>query len=241
MRTPPAANGRRSKRGQPADPAGTTDSLDLAELLTVLTAVRKGDFSVRMRVTRTGLAGKVADTLNEIVELNQEMAHELDRVAIAVGKEGRITQRAQLTGAGGSWAASINSVNGLIGDLVQPTSEVSRVIGAVAKGDLSQTMALDIEGRPADGRVPPHRPHGELDGGPAQLLRLGGDPRRPRGRYRGQAGRPGQGEGRGRHLEGPDGQRELDGGQPHGAGPQHRRGDDGGGATATCPRRSRWT
>ncbi len=151
MRTPPAASGRRSKRGQPADPAGTTDSLDLAELLTVLSAVRKGDFSVRMRVTRTGLAGKVADTLNEIVELNQEMAHELDRVAIAVGKEGRITQRAQLTGAGGSWAASLNSVNGLIGDLVQPTSEVSRVIGAVAKGDLSQTMALDIEGRPLMG------------------------------------------------------------------------------------------
>ncbi len=93
----------------------------------------------------------MADTLNEIIELNQEMAHELDRVSIAVGKEGRITQRAQLSGAGGSWAASLNSVNGLIGDLVQPTSEVSRVIGAVAKGDLSQTMALDIEGRPLMG------------------------------------------------------------------------------------------
>ncbi|TMC59622.1 MAG: chemotaxis protein, partial [Chloroflexi bacterium] len=76
---------------------------------------------------------------------------EFERVSLAVGKEGRIAQRAALTGAGGSWAASVSSVNALIGDLVQPTSEVARVIGAVAKGDLSQTMALDIEGRPLMG------------------------------------------------------------------------------------------
>ncbi|MGH7581510.1 MAG: HAMP domain-containing protein, partial [Gemmatimonadales bacterium] len=151
MKTPPARNGRRTRRGRAATAPTNPDALDLAELLTVLAAVRKGDFSVRMRVTGTGLAGKVADTLNEIVELNQEMTQELDRVSIAVGKEGRINQRAQLRGAGGSWAASLNSVNGLIADLVQPTSEVARVIGAVAKGDLSQTMALDIEGRPLMG------------------------------------------------------------------------------------------
>ena len=79
------------------------------------------------------------------------MARELDRVSIAVGKEGRITQRARLAGAGGAWAASVDSVNGSSCDLVQPTSEVARVIGAVAKGDLSQTMALDFEGRPLKG------------------------------------------------------------------------------------------
>ena len=158
MRTPSARNGRRTRRGTAAPaPARTRaeaaggDTFDLAELLTVLTAVRKGDFSARMGVNRTGIAGKVADTLNDIIELNQEMARELDRVSIVVGKEGRITQRARLAGAGGAWAASIDSVNGLIVDLVQPTSEVSRVIGAVAKGDLSQTMALDFEGRPLMG------------------------------------------------------------------------------------------
>src|SRR5687768_10960216 len=150
MRTPPASNGR-TRRGRSAAASANPEVLDLAEILTVLSAVRKGDFSVRMRATKTGLAGKVADTLNEIVELNQQMANELDRVSLAVGKEGRITQRAQLSGASGSWAASLDSVNGLIGDLVQPTSEVARVIGAVAKGDLSQTMALDIEGRPLMG------------------------------------------------------------------------------------------
>ncbi len=142
-------NGRTAKRSSRVS-ATAAESLDLQQLLAVLTAVRKGDFSARMPVAKTGLAGKIADTLNEIAELNQEMARELERVSLAVGKEGRTAQRAHLSGAG-SWAASVSSVNVLIGDLVQPTSEVARVIGAVAKGDLSQTMALDIEGRPLMG------------------------------------------------------------------------------------------
>src|SRR5437588_12646684 len=79
------------------------------------------------------------------------MAKEFDRVATVVGKEGRIRQRASLPMASGSWSACVDSVNTLIADLVQPTTEVARVIGAVAKGDLSQTMALEIEGRPLTG------------------------------------------------------------------------------------------
>ena len=71
MRTSSASNGRRTRRGKtaPTEAAAGTDTFDLAELLTVLTAVRKGDFSVRMRVTRTGIAGKVADTLNDMLEV----------------------------------------------------------------------------------------------------------------------------------------------------------------------------
>jgi hypothetical protein len=144
-------NGRAAKRPSSARTPVTAEALDLEQLLTVLTGIRKGDFSVRMPMSKTGLAGKIADTLNEIAELNEDMAQEFERVSLAVGKEGRIAQRATLTGAAGSWAASVTSVNTLIGDLVQPTSEVARVIGAVAKGDLSQTMALDIEGRPLMG------------------------------------------------------------------------------------------
>jgi HAMP domain-containing protein/CheY-like chemotaxis protein len=153
MATHSPGNGRKTKRSSPSRiaPVTESDTLDLDELLTVLTAVRKGDFSVRMLPTRTGKAGKVADLLNEIVELNQGMAREFERVSLAVGKEGRITQRANLSGAAGSWAASVSSVNTLIGDLVQPTSEVARVLGAVAKGDLSQAMSLEIEGRPLMG------------------------------------------------------------------------------------------
>ncbi len=68
-----------------------------------------------------------------------------------VGKEGKINQRASIGEVTGSWADAVASVNTLIGDLVHPTSETARVIGAVAKGDLSQTMALEIEGRPLEG------------------------------------------------------------------------------------------
>src|SRR5205807_2560874 len=69
----------------------------------------------------------------------------------AVGKEGKINQRATLGSATGDWAACVESVNGLIGDLVQPSTEVARVIGAVANGDLSQTMAVEVDGRSLKG------------------------------------------------------------------------------------------
>ncbi|HEX6990844.1 MAG TPA: response regulator [Gemmatimonadales bacterium] len=130
---------------------GEPDTLDAAELLEVLTAVKRGDFTARLPRDRVGVRGKVADTLNDIIQMNQDLVTEIDRVSQVVGKEGRISQRASLRGAGGSWAAPVNSVNALIGDLVQPTAEVARVLGAVAKGDLSQSMALDIDGRPLMG------------------------------------------------------------------------------------------
>src|SRR4051812_48233173 len=128
-----------------------TESLDTRQLLRVLSAMRKGEFSTRMPDDYTGVAGKVADTLNEIIDLNQRMARELERVGTAVGKEGKISQRASLGNAPGGWASCVESVNTMIGDLVQPTAETTRVIGAVARGDLSQSMALEIDGRALKG------------------------------------------------------------------------------------------
>ncbi|HMA36076.1 MAG TPA: HAMP domain-containing protein [Chloroflexia bacterium] len=128
-----------------------TDALDQRQLLRVLLAVKKGDFSVRMPEDETGLAGKIADALNDIVELNDRLARELARIGTVVGQEGKITQRASLGDVSGAWVGCVESVNKLIGGLVQPTTEVARVIGAVAKGDLSQTMALEIDGKPLKG------------------------------------------------------------------------------------------
>ena len=125
--------------------------IDSTALLGALTALKKGDFSVRLPLDWTGLGGKVADAFNEVTELNQRMARELERLSRVVGKEGKISQRALLGDVTGSWDASIASVNALIDDLVHPTSETARVIGAVAQGDLSQTMALEIEDRPLQG------------------------------------------------------------------------------------------
>jgi HAMP domain-containing protein/CheY-like chemotaxis protein/signal transduction histidine kinase len=146
-----------SKRPSPGRANGTDrrrvarDEVDYERLLLTLLAVKNGDFSTRMPVDGTGLAGKVYDALNDVIDLNQRLASELGRVSEVVGKEGRIQQRASLAGASGAWSQSIDHVNSLISELVQPTTEVARVIGAVAKGDLSQSMALETDGRPLRG------------------------------------------------------------------------------------------
>ncbi len=124
---------------------------DQRRLLAALTRFKKGDFSVRLPEDGTGEQGKIAESFNEIVELNERMVAELARISRVVGKEGKILQRASLGDVRGGWLGSVESVNALIGDLVHPTNETARVIGAVAKGDLSQSMALEKEGRPLEG------------------------------------------------------------------------------------------
>src|SRR5215470_18019433 len=98
-------------------PATAADEIDHVALLTALKSLTKGDFSVRLPMSWTGMAGKVADAFNDMVEMN----------------------------------GCIVSVNALIDDLVHPTLETARVIGAVAQGDLSQSMMLDSDGRPLEG------------------------------------------------------------------------------------------
>jgi HAMP domain-containing protein/signal transduction histidine kinase len=127
------------------------DQLDSKQLLAALTAFKRGDFSAQLPDDWTGIAGKVADTFNDVIRLNQRLTHELARIGRVVGKEGRIRQRASLGEASGSWADAMKSVNNLIEDLVHPTSEMARVIGSVAKGDLSQTIATEIEGQALEG------------------------------------------------------------------------------------------
>src|SRR5213594_4926830 len=123
------------------------NELQTGQLLTALMAFKRGDFSARLPENWTGVPGKIADTFNAVIETNERMTRELERIGRVVGKEGRITQRASIGEVTNSWSDAIGSINNLIGDLVQPTSEMARVIGAVAKGDLSQTMATEIEGR----------------------------------------------------------------------------------------------
>ncbi len=123
------------------------DLLDAKLLLAALTALKKGDFSIRMPSDLTGLNGKIADTLNEIIDNSDRMANEIVSVSRVVGREGRLLQRATPVNATGGWGTIVNSVNALIDDLVRPTTEMARVIGAVAKGDLSQAMELEVDGR----------------------------------------------------------------------------------------------
>src|SRR3954468_19460916 len=124
---------------------------EMHQLLGALVSLRKGDAEVRLPLHWTGVAGKVADAFNDVVEQNENMAEELARLRQVVGKEGKLKQRASLREARGFWGESVNCINALIDDLVHPTSEVGRVIGAVAQGDLSKSMALEVEGRPLEG------------------------------------------------------------------------------------------
>src|SRR5262249_41243300 len=112
------------------------NALDAKLLLKTLTALKKGDFSVRLPSDWAGVNGKIADTLNDGVGITDRWVKEMERAGRVVGREGKIPQRAAPPVAHGSWVSLVESVNTLIDDLVQPTTEMSRVIGAVANGDL---------------------------------------------------------------------------------------------------------
>jgi len=120
--------------------------LDETVLLNVLSDVTHGDFSVRMPVEWTGVAGKIADRLNSIIGANQALGTELARVSRVVGKEGKLSQRVSFKGTDQVWGDCIESVNSLIEDLVRPSNEMQRVIGAVADGDLSKKVSVEVQG-----------------------------------------------------------------------------------------------
>jgi signal transduction histidine kinase/CheY-like chemotaxis protein/HAMP domain-containing protein len=124
----------------------TTDELDEVVLLGVLADVERGDFSVRMPLEWTGIAGKIADRLNNVIAANETLGTELAKVSQLVGKEGKLSQRLVLRGSDQVWSESAQSVNSLIEDLVYPTSEMQRVVGAVADGDLSKKITGDVHG-----------------------------------------------------------------------------------------------
>src|SRR5437899_1939164 len=128
------------------------DAIDSKVALRVLASVQRGDFSVRMPTDWSGSTGKVAAAINDIIESNQRVEREIRRLSRNVGKEGQV-KRAAVGHSGGAWAATLDAVNDLVEDLAQPNTEIARVIGAVANGDLSQTMALEIDGRPLQGQI----------------------------------------------------------------------------------------
>jgi HAMP domain-containing protein len=135
----------------PRDRLSAANRSEIERLVEVLKAAKQGDFSARFNYPKDGILGRAGELLNDILGLNEHMTGELVRVGKVVGQEGRMHERASVGPAKGAWAASMGSVNQLISDLVAPTNEVARVITAVARGDLTQKMALEIEGRPVRG------------------------------------------------------------------------------------------
>jgi len=130
---------------------GTDGNARLGLLLEALRAVKKGDFSVRLPTGKNGVMGEISEVFNDVVILNERLANEIIRTSKVVGEEGKLTERVALLEISGAWQVSADSMNSMINNLAQPTIEVARVITAVASGDLSEKMTLELEGRPIKG------------------------------------------------------------------------------------------
>ncbi len=138
------------KKNHKADSNGHGES-HFKELLEKLKEVKNGNFSVRLPADEPGMTGKVFDTLNDIIAMNEKMMEEFTKARNIIGREGKLTQRIALPNAKGSWNNGVNSLNELISDLVYPTIEIAHVISSVAKGNLSQQMPEKIADHKLEG------------------------------------------------------------------------------------------
>jgi HAMP domain-containing protein/CheY-like chemotaxis protein len=149
---PPANDSATAVAVAPRTKSGSTNGRPFSyQLLTAMLAFRNGDFAVRLPSDLTGLDGKLADAFNDMVSVSERRTRETSRISRTVGKEGKLKQRMVVPDARGGWAEEIAAINMLVDDLVWPTTEVTRAVGAVAKGDLDQSMALEVDGRPLEG------------------------------------------------------------------------------------------
>jgi len=154
-------NGKRNGNGN-ANPDGEREisapaadgrirQSDLRRLLAAMRDLKEGGFDVRLPMSEDPLLAEIADEFNGIAKLNESLAAEMIRVSTTIGREGQMTERASLGPVTGGWRTTVTSINSLITDLVSPTSEVARVLTAVAEGDLNQKMVLEIDGKSVQG------------------------------------------------------------------------------------------
>jgi HAMP domain-containing protein len=148
----PDSNGASANGASSNGASQAVSPAHLQQLLEALEAAGRGDFSTRMPEEKyRGSMAVLAAAFNRVASMNEAMVSEVLRVGRIVGREGRMTERASLDRAGGGWTRILDAINSLIGDLIQPTTEVARVISAVADGDFTQKIALQIEGTPVKG------------------------------------------------------------------------------------------
>jgi hypothetical protein len=142
---------KKTSNGNAAVARTEARELNLHELLGALQAMQSGNFAVRLPGSQVGVAGKICDAFNTIVSANQRIAMQLEHVGEVVGRQGKTRTRVRFGLSAGAWADMENSVNTLIDDLLWPTTAVTRTVTAVARGDLLQTVPLDVDGRDLKG------------------------------------------------------------------------------------------
>ena len=191
----------------------------------VATAIAGGDLSKKITVNVSGEILQLKETVNTMVDQLNAFAGEVTRVAREVGTEGRLGGQANVLGVAGTWKDLTDSVNSMAGNLTGSGAKHRR-------GDdrRRQRRPVEEDHRRRARRNSRAQGHHQHHGGPAQRICRRSDARRPRSRHRRQARRPGGGARRGRHLEGSDRLGELDGLEPHRSGAQHRRSRDRRGA-----------
>ena len=124
---------------------------DLRRLLAAMRDMKEGDFNVRLPVSEDPLLAEIADEFNGIAKLNTRMCEEMNRVSKTIGRQGQMNDRASIGPVTGGWRSTVDAVNTLITDLASPTTEIARVLTAVADGDLNQKMVLEIDGKSVQG------------------------------------------------------------------------------------------
>ena len=154
-------NGKRAENGmgdRAAEPEaavlardGQIRQSDLRHLLAAMRDLKEGDFNVRLPMSEDPLLAEIADEFNSIAKLSTRMCDEMTRVSMTIGRQGQMNDRASIGAVTGGWRSTIDSVNTLITDLASPTTEIARVLTAVADGDLNQKMVLEIDGKSVQG------------------------------------------------------------------------------------------
>lgn len=127
------------------------ETLDLKELLNVLSLVKNGNLNTRMAVTQGGINGRICEVLNDLIDMNQRLLGEISSAENIIGKKGNLSKRIALPEAKGEWAKGVNSLNNLITDLTSPALEIAGMINSVANGDLAKQIPLEINGQPLKG------------------------------------------------------------------------------------------
>ncbi len=169
-------------------------------------AVANGDLSKKITVDVRGEILQLKEAINTMVDQLRSFASEVTRVAREVGTEGKLGGQAIVPGVAGTWKDLTDSVNAMCGNLTAQVRNIAQVTTAVARGDLSRKITVDVYGEILELKETINTMVDQLNAFAAEVT-----PRRPRGRHRGQARRPGAGARRRRHLEGPHRQRQLDG------------------------------
>src|SRR6201995_3894979 len=122
------------------------DESGLEQLLAGLTAVRGGDFSIRLRETGDPLMDQIATVFNGMADQLGAFTSEVTRVAREVGTEGKLGGQATIPNVSGTWKDLTESVNAMAGNLTDQVRNIAQVTTAVAQGDLSQKITVDARG-----------------------------------------------------------------------------------------------